>query len=495
MAFAGLDIGTSGCKMVVYRLDGEVLYEARRAYEELGNKGYREINPGVVLQDVKETIRDAAIHSPEPIEAFAIAALGESAVCLDEDGNSLCNSMITGDKRGIEETEKLIELVDKEEIMDITGLPASEMYSLPKFMWMNENTEVFQKARYILFYEDFIGYVLTGRRMVSYSSASRSMAFDIEKKRWSEKLLKIAGISPEQMSKPVPSGTILGKVKKSIARELNLPEDTVIAAGGHDQNCAALGGGVTAGNQGEDGRGTCEVMLMLLPKLLKTKYMMDNDLVCVPYIFPDTYLTYVEITTCGILMNWSRDTIFQGIREECRREGKNFFRRMDEMASGTVTDLLVLPQFGSSGNPNVNYDAKGLIWGLTIHTRPEEIYLAIEEGMAFQMKLAYETLKPLDIDLDCVSVTGGGAASSLILQMRADIFNKEMVTLRGKEAGTLGCMVIAAAAVGRYGSFREGVQRAVKIDKKYMPDPKRHKYYMEKYEQYKRLYKRMYNFK
>ena len=140
--------------------------------------------------------------------------------------------------------------------MDITGLPPSEMYSLPKFIWMNKHTNVFTQAEKILFYEDYVGYVLTGERKVSYSSAARSMAFDIGEKCWSSFLLDKAGIRQEQLSDPVPSGTVIGRVKQDIARELNLSSDTVVVAGGHDQTCAALGGGLTGGGIGEDGHGT-----------------------------------------------------------------------------------------------------------------------------------------------------------------------------------------------------------------------------------------------
>ena len=58
-----------------------------------------------------------------------------------------------------------------------------------------------KRAEAILFYEDFVGYMLTGQRKVSYSSAARSMAFDIRKMEWSKELLKLAGIRAEQMSR------------------------------------------------------------------------------------------------------------------------------------------------------------------------------------------------------------------------------------------------------------------------------------------------------
>lgn len=106
----------------------------------------------------------------------------------------LANSMLTGDPRGIEEIKEIIETMGAKKIFEITGLPPNELYGLPKYMWLNRNTDAVKRAEAILFYEDFVGYMLTGQRKVSYSSAARSMAFDIRKMEWSKELLKLAGI-------------------------------------------------------------------------------------------------------------------------------------------------------------------------------------------------------------------------------------------------------------------------------------------------------------
>lgn len=401
---------------------------------------------------------------------------------------------MTGDKRGILEVEEILQDFSKEEIMELTGIPISEMYSLPKFLWMHKNTDVLERAKYIFMYEDFIGYYLTGKRMISYSSASRTMAFDIKRKAWSKELLEMAGISEHQMSKLVDSGTVLGTILQDIARELGLPEHVKIAAGGHDQECAALGAGVISKGMGEDGHGTCEVMNIMLHEPLNSKYMLKNDLACIPGMIPGTYMTNIETTTCGILMNWSRDCIFEGINKTCMEKGINFFSYMDQAAREVKTDLLILPQFGSSGNPNINYDTKGLIWGLTVHTKPVEIYRAIKESMAFQMAMAYEHAKPAGIEMEKIAITGGGAVSDLTMQIRADVFGMEIISLKQKEAGTLGCMIVAAKAMGYFSDFEEGVKCTVQIEKTFTPDEKNKEYYQLKYERYKRLYQSMHDF-
>lgn len=495
MAFAGLDVGTSGSKMVVYDLDGRVLFQASRRYEEQGSDGRRELDPAVVLTAVKKVLREVGENCPYSIEAMAVTSLGESVVCLDENDRPLANSMLTGDSRGIPETEEIINRVGAETIFSITGLPPNELYSLPKWLWLNRNTDAIRLAKSILFYEDFIGYILTGKRMVSYSSAARSMAFDVRRMEWSREFLSLAGVRPEQMSTPVKPCTVIGRILPEVAEELHLNPEMQLAAGGHDQTCAALGSGLIDRKDGECGMGTCEFMYAMLPRPMMTPYMMKHDFTCIPYVIPGTYLSGLEVTTCGALKNWARDGIFKGIRTECEARGENFFQYMDQVAAETNTDVLVLPQFGSSGNPDLSMDAKGTIAGLTIHTRPEEIYRAILEGMAFQMLLSYEKLKELGTEMERIAATGGGAASELTLQIRADVFNRKVCSLVSDESGTMGCMLMAAVAVGAYQDLKEGIRRAVKVKKEYLPDPVRHEAYRKKFERYRKLYELMHDFK
>ena len=232
----------------------------------------------------------------------------------------------------------------------------------------------------------------------------------------------------------------------------------------------------------------------MLPSAMMTPYMKKNECTCVPDVFPYTYLSSIEVTTCGALKNWARDSIFQDIYRKCQEEGRNLFQYMDELARNVKTDVMVLPQFGSARNPDLSMDAKATITGLTIHTRPEELYKGILEGMAFQMYLAYERMQELGITMHRIAVTGGGAASELTLQIRADVFGMEVYSLESAEAGTLGCMLMAATAVKAYPSMQEGIKRAVKSKKKYVPETDMTNYYKNKFERYKRFYEVMHDF-
>ena len=94
MLFAGIDVGTSGCKMLVYDLDGNIIYQSSRKYQEEGSGGHRELNPEVVISKVKEVLKDVAGDCIEGITAMAVTSLGESVVCLDKNNKVLANSML-----------------------------------------------------------------------------------------------------------------------------------------------------------------------------------------------------------------------------------------------------------------------------------------------------------------------------------------------------------------------------------------------------------------
>lgn len=494
MGYAGLDVGTSGCKITVYDLDGQVLYQAARRYRETGSSGYRELDGEMVAAQVLDLLSQVGHECTEKVEAIAVSSLGESVVCLDETGRSLAPSMLTGDSRGIAQTQWLIEKMGQARIMEITGLPPNELYSLPKWIWLNE-TGVIAKTKQMFFYEDYIGYLLTGKRMVSYSSACRSMAFDIRKKEWSEELLSLAGIVKDQLSQPMPAGTVIGEILPEMAQQTGLNPHMKVVVGGHDQSCAAIGSGLYDASGCETSMGTCEFALFMLPGARADQYMIDNNFPCIPYVLEDTYLTSLEVTTCGILKNWGRDTLFSAMAKECEEKDQAFFVELEKKLEGLETEVLALPQFGSAGNPDLSMDARGTFAGLSIHTKPEEMYLALLEGMTFQMYYAYERLQKLGVAPSYMVANGGGAASKLTLQIRADVFGLQVRRLSCEETGTLGCMLLAATAVGAYASLEEAIARAVRVREVYEPDAQAHSRYMQKYEKYKVLYERMYDFK
>lgn len=489
--YAGVDVGTSGCKMLVYDLDGDIIYRTARSYEEIGENGCRELDPVTVRENLLDMFCEVGRKCSRNISALSVASLGESIICLNDEGKPLAHSMVTGDVRGREQVKELIEKMGEEQIFEITGLPPNELYGLPKYMWLNQNSDAIKKAKTIVFYEDYVNYILTGKRMVSYTSAARSLAFDFRKKEWSKELLAFAGIEPEQMSMPVPPLTVIGNILPEIAAKTGLNPHMKIVVGGHDQTCAALGAGLTELHDSECSMGTCEFMFLMMPEPQMNAYMIENDFGCIPYVLKDQYLTSLEVTTCGILKNWARNTILAGIDMECKERGEPFYEYIEDLAKENLTEVMVLPQFGSSGNPDLNMNTVGTITGLTVHTKLGEIYRAILESFSFQMRYAYERLKRMGVGTNRIVATGGGSRSELTLQIRADVFNMDVLSLERDEAGTLGCAIMASVANKEFMTIEDAIERMVKYRKIYKPDENMVRYYDEKFLKFKNLYEKM----
>ena len=139
----------------------------------------------------------------------------------------------------------------------ITGVHPHEMYSISKMMWLKKNRpEIYEKAAYIFLVGDFVVYHLTGKRQMDYSLATRTMAFDIRKLAWSEKILETAGIMAEKMSAVVPTGTDAGVITDAAARRTGLQLSTHIITVSHDQVAAAVGAGAFDSSVAVDGAGT-----------------------------------------------------------------------------------------------------------------------------------------------------------------------------------------------------------------------------------------------
>ena len=157
MKIGGIDVGTTGCKLAVYNELGELLHMEYEAYEVSRSAGEHEIDGVLIWDGVKRLIKKTTGQIGN-IAAIGITTFGETFVMLDENDHILCPAMLYTDPRGIEEAK----LFDTQTVMKIAGVKPHAMYSIPKIMWIKKNRlEIYEKAKRIMLFEDFIVYMLT----------------------------------------------------------------------------------------------------------------------------------------------------------------------------------------------------------------------------------------------------------------------------------------------------------------------------------------------
>ncbi|MDF2921279.1 MAG: hypothetical protein K0R57_193 [Paenibacillaceae bacterium] len=487
MAIAGLDIGTTGCKCTVYDRSGQLLSEAYREYpaRETADHG---LDASVVWECTKAVLKEAA-GVGKPIAAIGITSFGEAAVLLDRADAPLAFSLLYTDPRGKEQCERLAAHFGGEELFRSTGLKPSPMYTIPKLMHIRENHPgLFAQCERICLFADYMVYMLSGVRQVDYSSASRTMAFDIHTLQWNEAILAFAGISRTLLPAPVPIGTRAGPVRREWARELGLSEDTVIVSGCHDQLAAAIGTGAYKPGMAVDGTGTVECITPVFGTGIRSHLLYSGSYAMVPFL-NGQLATYAFSFTSGALLKWYRDKLAAAEADAARGLGINpyeFFNGQVDAAS--PSGLLVLPHFSGAATPYMDPESRGAVIGLTTETTSRDIYQALMEGVTYEMALNLEQLSAAGIEIRTIRATGGGALSDIWLQMKADIWNLPVVSLGAAQSGTLGCIMLAGAACGIYGSVAEAERIFVKAGRTYAPDPARHEIYRKWYRKYKKCY-------
>ena len=487
MKIAGLDIGTTGCKLSVFDASGNYLDKAYQDYPvKRGHIGH-EIDAEAILKKVMQVIREMAAKYPD-IAGIGVTSFGESFVLTDEQGTPLHPVMLYSDPRGKEECEQLLKGMDSLDMASITGVKPHEMYSICKMMWIKKhNPEIYKQAKHAFLMEDLVVFHLTGKAQVDYSMAARTMAFDITSLKWSREIFQLADIDMSLMSEPVPTGTSAGTILEKIAEETGLSPDTQIVSISHDQLSATVGAGVFSSDKAAEGAGTVECVIPVYDGLPKLKVMYDGNYAVVPYVVPGKYVAYAFSYTGGALIQWCVDTLAKKEKELAKERGIS----VNELLEGEYTEptgLLVLPHFAGAATPYMDTGSKGAIVGLTAAHSVSDIYRACMEGVAYEMQINMDCLKKSGVTFEKLNATGGGARSKVWMQMKADILDLPITALKTVDAGTVGSAMLTGIVTGCFENLEDAAEHMVQEMETYYPRPEMHKKYQKIYERYKRLY-------
>ncbi len=462
---AGLDVGTTGCKVTVFSAEGENLGREYRDYPVTRETDAQEIDAEALASGVRECLRAAKARFGA-LDAIGVTSFGEAFVLLDEAGRPLRPILLCTDARGAEECRAFRERFGADRAAEIAGVLPSESYSFPKLMWVKAHEpETYACARRVMLVEDYVIWLLTGRAAIDHSLAARTGAFDIRRLRWSREILDAAGLDAGLLSEPVATGAAVGAD----------PDGTLVVAAGHDQVACAAGAGVFEPGVAAEGAGTVECMTPVFAEIPANPRFHRDNYCAVPYF--GRFVTYAYSYTGGELLRWCRDAL-------CRRSH-------EELQSGPCdgpTGLLVLPHFAGAATPYMDSGSRGAIVGLSLATTDRDIYRACMEAVAYEMRLNRERLAASGVAFDRLVATGGGAKSRLWVQMKADVLGIPIETLETDDAGTVGSAMMAGLACGAFGSIAEAAAKMVRRVGRFDPDPARHELYSEVFARYERLY-------
>jgi xylulokinase len=487
--YLGIDIGTSGCKSVIFDGNGRQVSLAYREYDIISkHSGWAELDTVEVMDKCFAVIKESASAlEPGSVVGMGISSQGEAFTLLDKEGNALCNALVSSDTRANELIGPWTERFGEDRLYKITGHTPHPMFSLFKLLWIKEyNPAVWSKAFKILCFEDLLQYRLgIENPAMGWPLAGRTMLFDVVKHEWNQEILDKTGVQKDQLSRPLRSGTIIGNVNQDIARHLNLAVDTFLVTGGHDQPCSALGAGAIEPGIAVYASGTVECITPAFDRPVFTEKLRKNNLCTYDHTAPGLYATVAFSLTGGNLLKWFRDEFGTPEVEAAARAGTDPYELLLNQMPVEPSRLFVLPYFTPSGTPYFDVSVKGAILGLDLSVTREEIMKALLEGVAFEIKLNLEILRQSGYKVKELRVIGGGARSLRHIQLKADVIGRPITILDVTEAGCKGVAMLAKAA-----HTKQSVARIAKewIKPVSFVRPQLQDFYNKKFELYKRLY-------
>ncbi|HUZ18565.1 MAG TPA: FGGY-family carbohydrate kinase [Spirochaetia bacterium] len=491
MHLVGLDVGTTGCKSVVFDAEGRICGHAFAEYGMICDEPSKaEQNAEEVWELTRSVIAKAVREAgAREIRGLSVSVQGDAVIPVDRHWKPLYPAILGMDYRSEPQARRCEERIGARPLFERTGMRPLALNSIAKIMWLKElHPEIYRRAWKIVTYADFIFGRLGAPPVIDWTMASRTMGFDLQKRVWAMDILEALDVDPGLLSEPVPSGSVVGTIDPSVADELGLPRTVQLVTGGHDQTCAALGAGVTTEGIAVISTGTAEVLSTALEHAVLSNSMFDCHYPCYLYVKPSMFFTFSLNHVGGLLLRWYRDNFSGEESREAACNGEDAYDLMIRKMPPAPTSVMVLPHFIGSGNPWFDRDSKGAILGLTISSSRHDIVRSIMESQTYELKLNLEKLAESGIEIAEMRAVGGGARSRAWLQMKADILDRPVRTLEVREGACLGAAILAGTALGVYPSIDEGVTATVRMGETFEPVTAMRDVYRERFEIYRTLY-------
>jgi xylulokinase len=379
--------------------------------------------------------------------------------------------------------------VGAEQLIQYVSNPALTGFSAPKILWVRDNEpKLYERVAHFLLPKDFVRFRLTGEFATDVSDASGTLLFDVTHRRWSREMLTALDIDPQILPRAFESPEITGEITREVAVLTGLTAGTPVVAGGGDQAASAVGNGIVLPGLTSATLGTSGVIFTYTaaPKLDPRGRI---HTFC--HAVPGKWHVMGVTQGAGLSLRWFRDNFGYSESWYARQADIDpydlIIREAERVPPGS-DGLLWLPYLMGERTPHLDSQARGMWFGLTAsHTR-SHLVRSILEGVAFSLRDSLEIFRELGIPVEQIRASGGGSRSFLWRQIQADIYGKELVTLRTSEGSALGAALLAGVGAKIYDSVEESAREAIQVKESMAPKADNVAVYDKYYQVYRALY-------
>ena len=477
-SYIGIDLGTSGVKLILVSEDGEILNTVTKTYPIFYPKdGWSEQNPTdwyeATLEGLKELLKDCDKSS---VKALSFGGQMHGLVLLDKSDNVIRPALLWNDGRTQAETDYLNNEIGKSNLSKNTANIAFCGFTLPKILWVKNNEkENFNKIEKIMLPKDYLAYKLSGEFATDLSDASGMLLLDVENRKWSKEMIEIGGISEKMLPKLYESYEKIGNLKPEIANSLGLGEVSVIIGAG-DNAAAAVGTG-TVNN------GDCNISLGTSGTVFVSQdsFFVDgsNALHSFCHSNGKYHLMGCILSAASCNKWWCEDILgtsdFKNEEMDCEKYmGEN--------------NVFFLPYLMGERSPHNDVSARGAFIGMRPDTERKQMTLSVLEGVTFALRDCVEIAKEGGVKIEKTKICGGGAKSLLWRKIIANVLGIPVIRPMCEEGPAYGGAILAMVGSGAFSSVNEACSKLLKDKDITYPDKELTEKYEKKYRVFKKLY-------
>lgn len=525
----GLDYGTLSARAVLVSVGrGEVAAESIYPYPHgilnTISGGEEELPVDFALQEIDdyveamyETIRTVVKQSgcrAEDVIGIGIDATSSTFLPLTKSGTPLCKTeqfrtnphawlKLWKHHGAQEEADRMTELAAgrQEKFLMRCGGKVNAEWMLPKLTEIVlKAPDVYEAADNFMEVSDYLVFLLTGEMTRCMCHAGYKLLWNEEDAYPSEEFLRalhpnLSSLKSKLKGREVQVGECAGRLTEEAAGRLGLREGTAVASSMIDAHVAVPSLGIDGPDKALMILGTSCCMLLCSEKLSYIKGISG----CVKNaVLPGLYAYEAGQSAVGDLFDWFVKNCVPGSYEkEAADKNISIHMLLSEKASRLApgeSGLVALDWW--NGNRSCLADARlsGMVLGLTLRTKPEEIYRALLEAAAFGMRAIFEEFEKGGITARELYACGGIVSKNpFMMQIYADVLGKTIFTGSTEQGSAFGAAVYAAVAAGAerggYGSVYRAARAMGKTgDKRYTPIPQNMEIYHRIYREYKLLH-------
>lgn len=448
----------------------------------------------------------------EDVVGLGIDFTGCTMLPVDAKGSPLCLKpeyegephayvKLWKDHTAQEEADEITRLAreTKQSWLDTYGGKISSEWMFPKILKIcKEAPKIYQNTATFMEAGDWLYFCLTGLKRYSVSFAGYKALWNEEDGYPSQDFF--AALHPDMkeivgtklIKEVVPMDNAEGQLSKEGASLTGLREGTAISVPILDAHASMPAVGVTD-------EGT--LMLILgtsAVHLVHSEEKIDRVRGICGYVhnavIPPLYTYEAGQACCGDHFDWFvKNCLPASYTRDAERMGMGSHRYLRERATKLKpgeSGLLALDWFNGNRSVLSDGDLRGMIVGMTLRTKPEEIYRALIEATAYGSRMILETFEDVNIPISRIVASGGIAEKDeMMMQIYADVLNRSITVSDASYSASRGSAMYAAVAAGLYPTIAVAADKlSVSTGKTYVPKEENVRIYDRIYAEYKILH-------